>query len=119
MPGLSDYSVLKGDPTGGRVVFNHAGKNPHYQITLQAGGQTFQIAVNIQSDDGSEVLYTVDHAFVPPDPAGLTALPMGLKGLPSKPGGLALDFVRETVAGSPMVEKSNMTLLPKTVPAGA
>jgi uncharacterized protein YukJ len=118
MPGLSDYSVLKGDPTGGRVVFNHAGKNPHYMITLQASGKMFQVAVNIQSDDGSEVLYTVDHGFVPPDPAALAALPMGLKGLPSKPGGLALDFVRETVAGAPMVERSNMTLLPKTVPAG-
>jgi uncharacterized protein YukJ len=118
MPGLSDYSVLKGDPTSGRVQFNHAGKNPHYQITLQAGGKPYQIAVNIQSDDGSEVLYTVDHAFVPPDPDALADLPMGLKGLDSKPGGLALDFVRETVAGSPMVEKSNMTLLPKTRPAG-
>jgi uncharacterized protein YukJ len=119
MPGLQDYSVLKGDPTSGRVQFNSAGKNPHYQITLQAGGKAYQVAVNIQSDDGSEVLYLVDHAFVPPDPAALAALPMGLKGLASQPGGLALDFVRETVAGSPMVEKSNMTLLPKTLPAGA
>jgi uncharacterized protein YukJ len=116
--GIANYSVLKGDPQSGKVVFNREGKNPHYQIALQAAGATFEAAVNIQSDDGSEVLYSVDHAFVPPDPGGLNALPMGIQGLVSQPDGLALDFVREQVNGSPMVELASMTLLPMSFPAG-
>jgi len=112
---ISNYSVLKGDPTAGQVV---SGRSPHYQIAVQAPGGPFTVAVNIQSEDGSEVLYTVDHAFVPPDPAALLALPTGMTRLASKPGGLALDFVRETVGGSPMVERSAMVLLPKSRPAG-
>jgi uncharacterized protein YukJ len=115
---LPHYSVLKGDPVSGQVQYNKAGKNPHYHIKLKAGSKTFEIAINIQSDDGSEVLYTVDHAFVPPDPAGLGALPMGVTPLPSKPGGLALDFVREQVDGTAMVERAAMTLLPTAYPAG-
>jgi uncharacterized protein YukJ len=98
--GLGNYSLLKGDPQSGKVVFNRAGKNPHYRITLQAGSQSLQAAVNIQSEDNSEVLYSVDHAFLPPDPAALTGLRMGVMGLHSQPGGLAVDF------------------LPKSFPAG-
>jgi uncharacterized protein YukJ len=115
---LANYSVLKGDPQSGKVVFNRAGKNPHYQITLQAGGESFRGAVNIQSEDGSEVLYSVDHAFVPPAPEGLNALAMGMISLDSKPGGLAVDFVREVVKGSAMVDRDSMTLLSKSFPAG-
>jgi uncharacterized protein YukJ len=112
---ITNYSLLKGDPTDGRVV---SGRSSHYQITVQAGGGPFTIAVNIQSSDGSEVIYTVDHAFVPPDPASLLALPVGLTRLDSVPGGLALDFIREAVGGSPMVDRNNMALLPIAFPAG-
>jgi uncharacterized protein YukJ len=115
---LANYSVLKGDPQSGRVAFNREGGNPHFQITLQAGGSTLEAAVNIQSDDGSEVLYLVDHGFMPPDPAGLKALAMGIHALQSAPGGLALDFVREQVNGSALVERDSMSLLPKSFPAG-
>lgn len=114
---LTNYSVLKGDPQSGKVVFNRAGKNPHYQMLLKAGNTTFQAAVNIQSEDGSEVLYSVDHAFVPPDPGPLNALEMGIHGLDSQPDSLAVDFVREMVNGSPMVDRDSMTLLPKSFPA--
>ncbi len=51
--------------------------------------------MNIQSVDGSEVLYAIEEEFTPPDLAGLQALPMGMTALKSEPGGLALDFVRE------------------------
>lgn len=115
---LTNYSLLKGDPVSGGVQFNEAGKNPHYHIKLNAANRSFDIAINIQSEDGSEVLYTVDHAFVPPDPGGLTALPMGVRALPSSPGGFALDYVRETINGTRMVEQALMTLLPRTTPAG-
>ena len=107
---IANYSVLAGDPVSGKVV---TGSSTHYQITMQAAGGPFTVAVNIQSVDGSEVLYAIEEAFAPPDLAGLTALPMGMTKLQSKAGGLALDYVRSTVGGKPMITKAQMTLLPK------
>src|ERR1700722_7662548 len=107
---IANYSVLAGRPTAGKVV---SGASAHYQITMQAGGGTFTVAVNIQSVDGSEVLYAIEEGFTPPDLAGLTALPMGMTALKSEAGGLALDYVRSVVNGAPMITKSQMTLLPE------
>src|SRR6202041_472332 len=101
---------LAGRPTAGKVV---SGASAHYQITLQAAGGPFTVAVNIQSVDGSEVLYAIEEGFAPPDLAGLTALPMGMTALKSVPDGLALDYVRSTVSGAPMITKAQMTLLPQ------
>jgi uncharacterized protein YukJ len=115
---LLNYSLLKGDPISGKVQFNAAGRNPHYHIRLDAGGRSYDIAINIQSEDGSEVLYLVDHAFVPADPGSLKGLPMGVEPLNSQPGGLALDYVRESINGTRMVELSLMNKLPVTLPAG-
>jgi uncharacterized protein YukJ len=107
---IANYSVLAGRPTAGKVV---SGASAHYQITMQATGGPFTVAVNIQSVDGSEVLYAIEEEFTPPDLAGLTTLPMGMTPLKSEPGGLALDYVRITVDGSPMITKAQMTLLPQ------
>ncbi len=111
---IANYSVLKGHPVAGKVV---SGASAHYQITL-AAGSTFTVAVNIESVDGSEVLYAIKQGFTPPDPAALGALANGIAGLPSAPGGLALDFVRETIAGVPMITRAQMTLLPIASSAG-
>jgi uncharacterized protein YukJ len=108
---ITNYSVLAGRPTAGKVV---SGSSAHYQITMQATGGPFTVAVNIQSVDGSEVLYDIVEDFTPPDLIGLQALPMGMTALTSEPGGLALDFVRSTVNGQPIITKAQMTLLPKT-----
>ncbi len=107
---IQSYSVLAGDPVGGKVV---SGASAHYQITMNATKGPFTVAVNIQSMDGSEVLYAIEENFTPPDLAGLLALPMGMTALKSQPGGLALDFVRSQVNGKPMITKQQMTLLPK------
>jgi hypothetical protein len=80
---------------------------------MQAKGGPFTVAVNIQSVDGSEVLYAIEEEFAPPDLAGLLALPMGMTKLESKAVGLALDYVRSTVGGNPMITKAQMTLLPQ------
>jgi uncharacterized protein YukJ len=107
---IVNYSVLAGKPTAGKVV---GGASEHYQITMKAGSATFTVAVNIESVDGSEVLYAIEEEFAPPDLAGLTAIPMGMTKLESVPGGLALDYVRSsTVSGAPMISKAQMTLLP-------
>ena len=94
---IANYSVLAGRPTAGKVV---TGASAHYQITMQAAGGPFTVAVNIQSVDGSEVLYAIEEGFTPPDLAGLMALPMGMTKLQSEAGGLALDYVRSTVGGA-------------------
>lgn len=113
---ITNYSVLVGAPTSGKVV---TGQSTHYQITVQAQGGPFTVAVNIQSTDGSEVLYAIEEKFTPPDEAGLLALPTGMTKLQSAPGGLALDFVRSTVNGQPMITKAQMQLLPEVRPKGS
>jgi uncharacterized protein YukJ len=107
---ITNYSVLAGDPVSGKVV---TGASTHYQITMNAKGGPFTVAVNIQSVDGSEVLYAIEEGFNPPDEAGLLALRMGMTSLKSEPGGLALDFVRSEINGRPMITREQMTLLPQ------
>lgn len=109
---IQNYSVLKGKPTAGKIV---TGKGTHYQITVQGTSGPFTAAVNIESTDGSEVLYSIEHTFTPPDPAGLSALPTGMNPLESQPNGLALDYVREQIDGRPMITQASLTLLPKKV----
>lgn len=106
---ITNYSVLAGDPVSGKVV---TGASTHYQITMNAPAGPFTVAVNIQSVDGSEVLYDIVEDFTPPDLDALLALPMGMTKLESKPGGLALDFVRSMVNGGPMITAQQMALLP-------
>jgi uncharacterized protein YukJ len=113
---ITNYSVLVGDPTAGKVV---TGSSTHYQITMQANGGPFTVAVNIQSVDGSDVLYAIEENFMPPDEAGLLALPTGMTALKRAPGGLALDYVRSTVNGQPMITLQQMTLLPQLVSKGS
>ena len=109
---IASYSVLTGKPTAGKVV---TGASRHYQITVEAAGKTFTVAVNIESVDGSEVLYAIEQSFTPPDATGLSGLAAGVTALESEPGGLALDYVREEIAGRPMITRAAMTLLPKAV----
>ncbi len=103
---ITNYSVLRGTPSAGKIV---SGSSIHYQITVGA----FTVAVNIESSDGSEVLYAVLDRFTPPDAQGLLALPVGMNKLRSAAGGLALDFVREQIHGAPMITRAQMTLLPR------
>ena len=107
---ITNYSVLAGDPVSGKVV---DGSSMHYQITTQGVGGPFTVAVNIESVDGSEVLYAIKQGFTPPDPNGLLALPLGMHPLDSVAGGLALDYVRGRIGGAPMITRAEMSLLPK------
>lgn len=109
---IRNYSVVKGQPKGGSVQYNHQGRDPHYLVDLQAGGERIQVAVNIQSQDGSEVLYHIDDVFTPPNPGLLLAVEQGRTPLDSVPGGLALDYVRSRINGTFMVDRSLMSDLP-------
>jgi uncharacterized protein YukJ len=106
---IPDYSVLAGHPVSGGLVWPHnPQKPPHYMIQVQTGGKLYNVAVNVQSQDHSEVLYYIDYQFRPPAEEALRALPPGLTALESVPGGLALDFLRQG-----LVRREDMHLLPK------
>ena len=81
--GIYQYSVLKGAPVSGALSND---SRPHYLIEVNAGGTSWQIAVNIESDTGSgvnaEVLYRIDENWTAPDPAALEALAVGVTSWP-------------------------------------
>lgn len=103
-----EYSVLKGDPTSGKLSSDTP---PHYLINVEAAGKTYQIAVNIESTDGSQVLYYINENFTPPDAALLDNLATGMTRLTMQ-GNPAIDYVRSTANGQPIVTLSEMQLLP-------
>jgi uncharacterized protein YukJ len=85
------YGVLKG------TVVGHLrdADDDHYQILVSAGSKMFRIAVNVHSSLKPPDLRFQRLDDLPPSlTEGLNALPPGFKQLPSKPGGLAQDFVR-------------------------
>jgi uncharacterized protein YukJ len=101
---VPNYGVLKGRATDAEVQ-GPRGRPPHLHITLVADDEEFDVAVNILSTDGSEILYQVNHAFTPPDAQALLDLPEGRTLLaPSNP--LALDFVQQN-----LVRREDMVLL--------
>jgi uncharacterized protein YukJ len=105
---ITNYSVLKGDPQPGKVT----GTNPHFRIPVKTAAGSFTIDINVESFDNSEVLYAILENFTPPDAGALLALPDGVTKLRSEPGGLALDYVRETIGDVPMITPDKMALLP-------
>ncbi len=95
MPLPKGYACLKGRPIGNRVA---TGNQPHYQVHVSANGVHYRIAVNVQSSDGSEVQFLVRSRFVHPITDSLTELAQGRIEVPSRPGGIALDFIRGNLA---------------------
>lgn len=107
---VQKYSMLKGRAVD---VQQGGGKSPHYQILVIDDTHKYRIAVNVQSDDGSEVYFVVYSNFVHPICDDMNAAPRGLTAVPSKPGGLALDFIRGN-----LLVPSDMRQLPMSA-AGA
>lgn len=88
---LNSYAVLKGRPINNRLA---TGSSPHYQVLVSENGTLHRIAINVRSQDGSEVEFLVRSRFEHPITDLLAALPEGLHKTASKPGGVALDFIR-------------------------
>lgn len=89
---LKKYGVLKGRAVDRRLG---AGNNPHYQVEIADGRASHRIAVNVFSKlKPSEVEYHIDDHFQYPFTEQLLGLEPGFHRLESKPGGLALDFIR-------------------------
>lgn len=107
---IDNYGVLVGAALERR---REPGEDtPHYQILLDAAGAKYRIAVNVQSGQApSELLYAVYEDFDHPILAGLADLPDGWNLLASKPGGLALDYIRGN-----LLRKEDTRLLPADIP---
>lgn len=88
---IPKYAVLVGRAVDRRFATM---KSNHYEIKISSAGQSYRIAVNVQSADGSEVLYAMRDPFQHPMLAQLAALADGHHPLPSAAVGLALDYVR-------------------------
>src|SRR5688572_6520233 len=85
------YGVLKG------TVMGHLrdADDDHYQILVSAKKTMFRIAVNVKSSlKPPDLLFQSLTSLPAALTTALSALPPGFKTLPSKPGGLAQDYVR-------------------------
>lgn len=105
---VPQYGVLVGRASDRRLATKQ--KN-HYEVRIEAGGESYRIAVNVQSVDKSEVLYFVDPDFFHPLVQQLQALGEGRHALPPQPNGAALDYVR-----GGYVTRDRMKPLPISVP---
>lgn len=90
---LKKYGVLKGTVTGHK----RDADDDHYQILVSTGSTVHRIAVNVKSsapNAPSTLLFLAQSKLQDGIAQGLRALKPGYTRLPSKPGGLALDYVR-------------------------
>jgi uncharacterized protein YukJ len=106
---LKNYGVLKGQVIDSRPG---TGPSPHYQIHVVAGEARYRIAVNVKSQTApSELLYLVIEDFRHPVTVDLSELSHGFSEVPSRPGGVGLDFIRGNV-----FHRTQMRALPHSVP---
>ena len=107
--------VLKGIAVrGGVFPPKQAGGQPHFHVHISTSvGGDYDIAVNILSQDNSEVLYALNQTFQPPNPSALRAVNQGFRRLSSSPDDLGLDYVAQK-----LVKRNQMTLLPKGLSTG-
>jgi uncharacterized protein YukJ len=107
---LTTYGILKG------TVIGHLrdADDDHYQIQVKAGNTVHRIASNVKSSapkSPSTVLFQSITVLPNPLIRDLQALDPGYRKLVSKPGGLALDYVR-----SGLVKPSSMKPVPPDAP---
>lgn len=87
---LKNYGVLKGTPVDRRLG---SGANPHYQIKVADDDSEWRVAVNVQSQDGSEVEYAIIPDFRHPITATLAEMKRGFLLLPAA-ARQGLDYIR-------------------------
>ncbi len=106
---LEGYGVLKGKAIESK---NGVGDSPHFQVLVVDDDLRHRIAINVKSSEApSELLYFVDEDFNHPLIEELMVLPFGFLDLESKPGGMALDYIRGNI-----FDPSRMRPLPHNVP---
>ena len=105
---INRYGVLKGKAIDTR---NGQGSSPHFQVKV-SDEDLFRIAINVKSqEEPSTVLYYADEDFKHPILKDLVTLSFGFQELESRPGGMALDFIRGN-----LFDTTRMKLLPPNLP---
>ena len=92
------YGVLVGDVRDGQI--DPTSQTPHYEIWVVAKGVNYRIAVNVISQDGSEVMAYFDPGYVSPNPgkldlATLASGDAGFTALETGPAGRGVDYLRD------------------------
>lgn len=109
---IANYSILKGRVKDRKRA---TAQSAHFQILIEdAQGVQYRVAVNAKSKVApSEVLYFFSDNYTHEilDKIAQAKLPTGLTAVPSKPNGLALDFVRRN-----LFDTAQMQPLPLEVP---
>lgn len=107
---LKSYGVLKGKVVEGKPEGNDS--TPHYQVHVQAAQQNYRIAINVKSAQAPfDLLYFLDDNFQHHLTDNVVKLSEGFHKLPSKPGDLALDYIRGN-----LFDVTKMKPLPYNVP---
>jgi uncharacterized protein YukJ len=107
---LKRYSVLKGRIE--KVQEERDNSTPHFQILVNSNDKLFRIAVNVMSaDEPSTLKYMVVSDFEHALSDKLAILTDGLHSINSKPGGVALDYIR-----SNLFDITKMKTIPHNVP---
>jgi uncharacterized protein YukJ len=92
------YGVLVGDVKDGQL--DPTGQTPHYEIWVKARGVSYRVAVNVISQDGSEVMAYLDHNYASPnskklDLARLANGDAGFMALKTGNSGQGIDYLRD------------------------
>jgi len=107
---LAEYGVLVARVLEGRS--ERGADTPHYQIRASGGGVDFRVAVNVLSQQApSELLFVADEALQHPVLQSLSSLSDGFTPVASKPGGVALDYIRGN-----LFNRQAMHPVPSTAP---
>jgi uncharacterized protein YukJ len=106
---IKNYGLLKGKAID---VREGGGQNPHYQVHLADDEFSYRIAINIQSAlSPSELEYIIVDNFNHPIIPLIEELPLGFTPIDSKPGSMALDFIRGN-----LFDRKLMKILPPNLP---
>lgn len=91
---LANYGVLKCRALD-RKIDPATDSSPHYQVLVSDGKNKHRIAINVKSQESpSDLLYLLNDSFEHPLLNEWVNFSQGFHKLESKPGGLALDFIR-------------------------
>ena len=104
-----NYGLIKGVIVEGRQG-SHPGS--HFQIHVRAGEEHFRLSVNVRSrQTPKELLYRISDDYQHPVLDDLELQQVGFTGVATRPGGIALDYVRGN-----FVERSAMRPIPYSLP---
>lgn len=107
---LKSYGVLVGRAVDRSVETDL--DTPHYQVRMEAAGSSYRVAVNVRSSQSPpDLLYQVIEDLEHPMLAPLAEFTDGFHVLPSAPGGVALDYIRQN-----LVDRDAMRTLPSSLP---